>query len=187
MDGGASPSEGGVDNDAILRTARADCDAPDLIDQLADGLGNGPFAVVMIFCSPATPFQTLVTGLQSRLGDAPVMACTTAGEIAMGAGYVEEQVVAMALPQRCFEAEVLLYEDLENLPSNEMTQRTIRARAELGARAPEMTEEFAFLMVDGLSMQEDRLASSLTAGLGPTQLFGGPPGTGCGSNIPSSP
>ncbi|MBV6638775.1 MAG: FIST C-terminal domain-containing protein [Mameliella sp.] len=178
MDGGASPSEGGVENDAILRTARADCDAPDLIDQLADGLGNGPFAVVMIFCSPATPFQTLVTGLQSRLGDAPVMACTTAGEIAMGAGYVEEQVVAMALPQRCFEAEVLLYEDLENLPSHEMTQRTIRARAELGARAPEMTEEFAFLMVDGLSMQEDRLASSLTAGLGPTQLFGGSAGDG---------
>ncbi|MBV7395221.1 FIST N-terminal domain-containing protein [Mameliella sediminis] len=178
MDGGPSPSAGGVGSDAVLRTACVDSDAPDLVDQLVQALGDGPFALVLIFCGPATLFQDLVTGVQSRLGPAPVMACTTAGEIAPGAGYVEDKVVAMALPQRCFEAQVLLFKDLENLPSNELTQQTIRARAALSERAPEMTQEFAFLMVDGLSMQEDRLASALTAGLGPTQLFGGSAGDG---------
>ncbi|WP_323767958.1 FIST N-terminal domain-containing protein [Antarctobacter sp.] len=178
MDGPPSPSAGGVESDAVLRTACVEWDAPDLIDQLEKGLGQGPFALVMIFCSPSAGFQKLIRQAQSRFGAAPVMACTTAGEIAMGGGYAEDSVVAIALPEDCFEAEVLLFDDLEDLPGHELTQQTIRARAALSQRAAEMEQEFAFLMVDGLSMQEDRLASALTAGLGPTQLFGGSAGDG---------
>lgn len=178
MDGIPSPSAGGVDGDTVLRTACVAVGAPDLIDRLEEGLGEGPFALVMLFCSPAADFERLIGEAQSRFGAAPVMACTTAGEIAMGGGYAEESVLAIALPERCFEAEVLLFENLENLPGHELTEQTIRARAALSQRAAEMEQEFAFLMVDGLSMQEDRLASSLTAGLGPTQLFGGSAGDG---------
>ncbi|WP_417207715.1 FIST N-terminal domain-containing protein [Antarctobacter sp.] len=178
MDGPPSPSAGGVEGDAVLRTACVEWDAPDLIDQLENGLGQGPFALVMIFCSPSAGFQQLINQAQSRFGAAPIMACTTAGEIAMGGGYAEDSVVAIALPKDCFEAEVLLFDDLEHLPGHELTQQTIRARATLSQRAAAMEQEFAFLMVDGLSMQEDRLASALTAGLGPTQLFGGSAGDG---------
>lgn len=178
MDGPPSPSAGGVDSDAILRTACVDCDAPDLIDQLDKGLGTGPFTLVMIFCSPAAPFERLLAEAQTRFGAAPVMACTTAGEIAMGSGYAEDSVLAIALPEDFFEAEVLLFGNLDELSGDDLTQQTIRARAALSQRAADMEHEFAFLMVDGLSMQEDRLASSLAAGLGPTQLFGGSAGDG---------
>lgn len=178
MDGPPSPSAGGVNHDAILRTACVDCDAPDLINQLDDGLGAGPFALVMIFCSPSAPFDRLLAEAQARFGASPVMACTTAGEIAMGGGYAEDSVLAIALPKAYFAAEVLLFGDLDDLTGNELTQQTIRARAALTQRAGDMEHEFAFLMVDGLSMQEDRLASALAAGLGPTQLFGGSAGDG---------
>jgi hypothetical protein len=47
------------------------------------------------------------------------------------------------------------------------------------ARArPAWEGEFAFLMVDGLSVREDELASTLARGLGPVPLFGGSAGDG---------
>lgn len=162
----------------VLRTASADLEAENLLDDLVTQLGDGPFAVVLMFSSPDPGFADLVALASNRFGDAPVMACTTAGELAMGGGYTEGTVVAVALPKRCFEAEVLLFEDLDNSESQDIAQRTIRARAALTERAGQMTHEFAFLMVDGLSLQEDRLASSLSAGLGAVQLFGGSAGDG---------
>lgn len=178
MDGTAAPSAGGVGNDAVLRTASVPIDAPDLVGQLVHDLGVGPFALVMIFCCPSAPFAQVVAAVQPRFGDAHVMACTTAGEIGMGVGYCEDSIVAVALSSDSFDADVLLFDDLERYASEDLAQQTIRARAALSDRAPDMTEEFAFLMVDGLSLQEDNLASSLTAGLGATQLFGGSAGDG---------
>lgn len=178
MDGNGTPSAGGVWEDAILRTACVDLDAPDPIDRLVEALGPGPFALVALFCSPTARFPDLIAQAQAQLAGAQVMACTTAGEIAMGQGYCEGTVVAVALPCRCFEAEVLLFDDLDHFTSEDLVERTIRVRAGLTERASDMPHEFAFLMVDGLSMQEDKLASSLTAGLGATQLFGGSAGDG---------
>jgi hypothetical protein len=178
MDGIASPSGGDVAADTVLRTASVACDAPDLIGQLVVGLGPGPFALVMIFCSPSVTFAGLIEEAQPRFGGAPIMACTTAGEIAMGVGYAEDTVTAIALPSRYFEADTLLFDDLDACTNEHLAQKTILTRAALTARAPDMEQEFAFLMVDGLSLQEDKLASSLTAGLGATQLFGGSAGDG---------
>ena len=59
MDGIPSPSAEGVDGDAVLRTACVEYDAPDLIDRLEEGLGQGPFALVLIFSSPAADFERL--------------------------------------------------------------------------------------------------------------------------------
>lgn len=178
MDGNGTPSAGGVGNDVILRTACVDLDAPDPIASVVHALGPEPFALVALFCSPTARFPQLIAEAQDRLGGAQVMACTTAGEIAMGAGYREGTIVAIALPRSCFEAEVLLFDDLDGFTSEDLVERTIRVRAALAERSPELCHEFAFLMVDGLSMQEDKLASSLTAGLGATQLFGGSAGDG---------
>lgn len=178
MDGGPSPSAGGVDADAVLRTAHADLDAPNLIDDLATQLGDGPFALVVVFSGPDARFPAFISEASARFGQAPVMGCTTAGELAMGIGYRENSVVAVAFPERCFESEVVLFENLGDWEMQDLSQTTIRARAALADRASDMAYEFAFLVVDGLSLQEDKLASALTSGLGPVQLFGGSAGDG---------
>ncbi len=54
----------------------------------------------------------------------------------------------------------------------------IRARQGLIAARPGWEHEFAFLMVDGLSIREDELTSALASGLGPVPLFGGSAGDG---------
>src|SRR5690606_8215872 len=49
----------------------------------------------------------------------------------------------------------------------------IRTRAALARDCPDWAHEFAFLMVDGLSIKEDALTSVLASGLGTMPLFGG--------------
>ena len=51
-------------------------------------------------------------------------------------------------------------------------------RAAFERARPDWEHEFAFLMVDGLSLREDELTATLANGLGPVPLFGGSAGDG---------
>ncbi|MEY4696175.1 MAG: hypothetical protein RIT14_603, partial [Pseudomonadota bacterium] len=144
---------------------------------LEAALGPGPFAVVFLFVSPEADLDALALRLPGRFGGARVVGCSTAGEISQ-AGYAEGEIVAVGLPARHFVADVLLIPDLAALERDGMIGRLIRSRQALARREPGFSHEFAFLMVDGLSVREDELASALAAGLGPVPLFGGSAGDG---------
>ena len=107
----------------------------------------------------------------------PVIGCTTAGEIAPH-GYAEGGILAVGLPAAHFAARALLIEGLDQIDREDLTGRLIRTRQALAADRPHWAHEFAFLMVDGLSLREDDLAATLAAGLGPVPLFGGSAGDG---------
>lgn len=178
MDGDAQPRAKHVGAQAILRTAHVPADAPDLLPRLACEMGPGPFALIALFASPRCDFAALMEGAKEMWGDCQVIGCTTAGEIAPSVGYVEDSVVAIGLTADHFHTEVLLFEDLATLNEQELIRQTIRARTRLGETAPHFEQEFAWLLVDGLSMSEDHLVSALSPGLGPLQLFGGSSGDG---------
>lgn len=135
---------------------------------LPAALGAGPFAAVLVF---AAPEADLVALAQADLGG-PLIGCTTAGELSPE-GYAEGGILAMALPAEDFEAEIIGINDLGHIDREALIGDLVRARAALGARQPLWPSEFAFLMVDGLSVREDELAAALSAGLGPVPLFGG--------------
>jgi hypothetical protein len=86
--------------------------------------------------------------------------------------------VAVGLPAENFAVDALLIDDLDDISSQALIGRLIRARQGLIAARPGWEHEFAFLMVDGLSIREDELTSALAAGLGPVPLFGGSAGDG---------
>ncbi|PTE14987.1 FIST N-terminal domain-containing protein [Pseudogemmobacter blasticus] len=162
---------------AVLPRAQADARDPAVLSRLAVGLGQGPFALILLFVSPEADRAALETALDGGAFDtAPVIGCTTAGEIA-GAGYGEGTVVAVGLPASTFAAEVLPI-DLDRIDGQEAIGRMIRARAATADRHPGWEGEFAFLMVDGLSIREDALTAALGPGLGPVPLFGGSAGDG---------
>ncbi len=142
---------------------------------LAAALGPGPFALVVLFVSPEADLAALSAGLPSFA--APVIGCTTAGEIC-AEGYAEGQVVAVGLPADSFAVELIVIPDLGRLDPQDLAGRLIRGRAALARQRPEWEGEFAFLMVDGLSVREDELAAVLATGLGPVPLFGGSAGDG---------
>ncbi|MGJ8605195.1 MAG: FIST N-terminal domain-containing protein [Marivita sp.] len=161
----------------VIAVAQVRCDDPDFADQIAKQLGPGPFELVCLFVSPEADFGASVAATSRRFGDADVLACTTAGEIGR-AGYEEEQIIAVAFRKNNFKITTYSIENLDNLQEEVVAGALIEARLTLIQKTPEWSSEFAFLMVDGLSLREEQLTAFLSAGLGPTPLFGGSSGDG---------
>ncbi|MFN7596959.1 MAG: FIST N-terminal domain-containing protein [Cereibacter sp.] len=161
----------------LIASATMDARQQDVVQGLARMLGPGPFALVILFISPQADMAALIAGLDAVFADTPVMGCTTAGEIGRD-GYAEGQIVAVALPSAHFGAEALLVPDLDDLSPQALITRLIRVRQGLIRARPDWQHEFAFLLVDGLSIREDELTAALASGLGPVPLFGGSAGDG---------
>ncbi len=144
---------------------------------LEQALGAGPFAVVMLFISPEVDMARLAGRMEGRFGGAPVIGCSTAGEIS-AAGYDEGGIVAVGLPAAHFAVDLLPLPDLSALSREGLIGELIRRRQGLARGRGGWAGEFAFVLVDGLSVREDELASALASGLGPVPLFGGSAGDG---------
>jgi hypothetical protein len=161
---------------SVMPRAHADARDTGALAKLARDLGPGPFAAVILFISPEADGAALEAGLPSAFPGVTVIGCTTAGEISQE-GYSEGEIVAIALPSQNFVTDCLGI-DLGALDGQELIGRLIRARAGLARRHPDWEDEFAFLLVDGLSIREDELTAALGPGLGPVPLFGGSAGDG---------
>ncbi|MDF1620601.1 FIST N-terminal domain-containing protein [Pseudothioclava nitratireducens] len=159
------------------RRACAPARADDALDRLVAGLGPGPFALVLIFASPEADLESLTQTAQIAFPRTTICGCTTAGEIT-DAGYDSGQIVAFAFPQQGFEVEALLIEGIEDLDTRALIADLLRARQSLARRGEGMPNEFALLLVDGLSGQEDALVAALSGGLGPVPMVGGSAGDG---------
>lgn len=161
----------------FIRRASAPAEDRDAIGALARALGPGPFALVLIFASPEADLARLPAEAARVFPGAAVAGCTTAGEIT-GAGYEEGTVVAIGFAAEQFAAETVAIRDLRHLDDGDLAAALGRARERLAAAHPEFSEEFALLLVDGLSVMEDELAARLAAGLGSAPLIGGSAGDG---------
>lgn len=175
----------GAQLDPLVRTAFCECDAPGAIRRLKDDLGPGPFALVILYAAPRTNLTDLLYYAGAAWPGAIVTGCTTAGEIVPDAGYVDDGLLAVCFPKAHFAAKSMVIRSLADIDPQALISETIRARAELSTAAPSFDNEFACLLVDGLSLAEDRLASTLAAGLGPMAMFGG--SAGDGTNFESAP
>ena len=160
-----------------LRIAQVSCDHPDAIGILAAQLQPGPLDLVCLFVSPEADFRAIVQAANGRFGGADVLACTTAGEIGQ-TGYEEAQIIAIAFPSALFSVASYALEELDRLNDQRVIDELIQRRMALMQSAPEMPHEFAFLLVDGLSLREEQLTDLLASGLGPMPLFGGSSGDG---------
>jgi hypothetical protein len=159
-----------------LRTAQISATHPAPARALARALGPGPFALVVVFVSPAAEIDQMALQFRIAFAETPVIGCTTAGEIADG--YAEGTIVALALPEDHFAAETVLIADLDRLDAQRLIRDLTSARQRLADLRPQWRSEFAFLLVDGLSVKEDELAALLASGLGPVPMFGGSAGDG---------
>lgn len=162
--------------DPLIATAHAPATDPGALAALATALGPGPFALVILFLSPEADPDIVLQTLDV-FGDIPVIGCTTAGEISAD-GYGEGLIVAVGLPAASFAVDLCVIPDLGRLDPATLGAHLIRSREELSRQYADWKGEFAFLLVDGLSVREDELATVLAAGLGPVPLFGGSAGDG---------
>lgn len=146
---------------------------------LRDQLGPGPHAAILVFAAPTIERAGFAAAMQRQFPGIPVLGCTTAGEIGehgLGEGYA----VAAALPAEHFRVAHALLPDARNRTLGENRDTAVRLVAELalGGRRPTASDTFAILLVDGLSIAEEQLASTLHSGLGEIPLIGGSAGDG---------
>jgi hypothetical protein len=160
-----------------MPSARVEARSERPLHRLAAALGPGPFACVLLFVSPEADLTDIAGETAAAFPGSMVIGCSTAGEIS-SAGYTEGEIVALGLPAGLFGVNVVFFDNLRRIEPQDVVGRLIRARAALARAWPDWDHEFAFLMVDGLSVREDALAAAIAAGLGPVPLFGGSAGDG---------
>lgn len=163
--------------DGFVARAFAQASDTDAIGRIARGLGPGPFALVMLFLSPDADLPQIARMAHDVLPTHRLVGCTTAGEIS-DAGYDESCIVALGFPEAFFAADTLVMEDLSRLDSRRLADAFLNMRQKLSIDHGDLSEELAILLVDGLSVKEDELASALATGMGSVPLVGGSAGDG---------
>jgi hypothetical protein len=161
----------------MVCTADVDARDPSAAARLKLALGEGPFALVVLFMSPVSDMQAFTRAFIAAYPGTAVVGCSTAGEIT-AAGYDEGRIVGIAFRADHFAARTLLVPDLHALDNQGIIHGLLRHRQDLALAHPGWDSEFAFLMCDGMSMREDELMAALAPGLGPLPLFGGSAGDG---------
>jgi hypothetical protein len=130
---------------------------------------------VFFYCSPKHDLEELARCIGDSY-DCPVLACTTAGEIVPGHGYVEEGLAAASLgsPQMKVAQEAI--PDVRNLDGAAALQIKTRLLQCLGDRCGPGETRFGLLLIDGLCQREEFVAATLHSALGEIPLIGGSAG-----------
>ena len=148
-------------------------------DALLEQLGEGPHAAVIVFTAPTLDRPATAKAIQARFPGTPVLGATTAGEIGIG-GLRDGCVTAVGLPAAHFRVASTVIEDLRTAPVEQgrAAAHDVLQRLSENGTAPTVTNTIALLLVDGLSVAEERLASTLFNELGDIRLVGGSAGDG---------
>jgi len=164
-----------------LRVRKGASRSPDVaiaVRELYEAIYDPDAAFTVFYCSPSYDRDTLAAELARSFGDVPLIGCTTAGEISP-LGYGERMLTGVSIGGAGFRAASVRVDDLKNfeLGSGDVAARTAMDRLRAGREVNE-SACFGFLLVDGLSMQEEGLVASIYRNLGAIQLFGGSAGDG---------
>lgn len=156
---------------SVCRAFSQNPDADQAVDEVVQAFADGPLAGVVFFCSPHYNLGGLAAALKHRL-PCPAVGCTTAGEILSPAGYIENGLVAIAFYAPTFTLRPVLIPNLSEYLENPdpsiffpMTATGTRGR-------------FALLLIDGMSLLEERAVAHIQHGLGDIPLIGGSAGDG---------
>ena len=132
---------------------------------------------VLFFCSARYDLDLLGQALGELFGNIDLVGCTTAGEITPE-GLMDGSLtgVGFAAPDFCTVSRV--FTDLDNFSIASCNEVVRSALAELDERVADKLEgdTFAFLMIDGMSGQEEQVVSGIYGALGDIPLLGGSAG-----------
>lgn len=134
-------------------------------------------AVVLFFCSSHYDLDALAAEMHRLFADTLVVGCTTAGEIGPE-GYLDHSLSGASLPAENFQVVSGLIHPLHNFEIAQGQDFVHGLMRHLEALTPAASaiNSFAFLMIDGLSQQEEPVSRSLHSALGRIPMFGGSAG-----------
>lgn len=147
--------------------------------EIAQKLRPDESACVVFFCSPAYDLAVLSEALKGHFVGTTLIGCTTAGEISQR-GLTENSITAFSLPKSHFAVEAVLLENLGFLGEAEVAETLQDKIVSLEKRAIAMApgQNFAFALLDGMSIREEIMLGLLADTLGGMPLVGGSAGDG---------
>ena len=141
----------------------------------------GNAATVLLFISPIYDRVRLREAINREFAGVNVIGCTTAGEITPE-GYREGTLTGAAFNADQFKINSVLVRDIAAFSMETGSDVVHAALGGLGLSFPTArhvpAQTFAMLLIDGMSMQEEVVVSSLNRFLDPIPLFGGSAGNG---------
>ncbi len=163
---------------AVLTTFSTASDELAAATELASNLLHANLGFVLFFCSVEYDLDRLADALKSRFGDIPISGCTSCGEIT-AQGYDHGSIVAIGFDTRFFTVGQRLIEQLDRFELSDAQQLTDSLFMECSdgvAGAPNTNNTFVLTLMDGLSVSEEMVLTTLNAVLGSISCFGGSAG-----------
>ncbi|PTN36792.1 FIST N-terminal domain-containing protein [Desulfonatronum sp. SC1] len=158
-------------NRAVRRGFSVHADARRAVDDLAGQLGGVELNAVAFFCSPSYDLDVLGRSVRERF-DCPVVGCTTAGEIVADKGYVRDSLVGVGFASPDIAMTPVFIPSLTDF----LGQGDPTAFQQFGSAR--MGKRFALMLIDGLSLLEERVVSAVQGHLPGVPLIGGSAGDG---------
>jgi len=156
----------------IRHGASTSTDAHLAVDEIRHLILQDQPKLIMFFCSAAYDLAKLATELRTAFGSTPTIGCTTAGQLGLD-GFTKGGLTAISLAG---DISALPYAvDLATVESavTDLVYETTRVN-----EAPHDLHSFGLLLVDGLSLMEEQLASLLCRQLPYLPIVGGSAGDG---------
>lgn len=144
------------------------------VDLLAAQLHQTPKAGVIFFCSPEYDADALAVALTAQF-DCPVVGCTSAGEI--GSAYQQGGIVALSFCDSQFRLHPYLIDNLNDFDGQSAEQMVSAVKSSLVFNETLNRDGmFAFLLLDGLSVAEERVIAAIDAHIQTVSMIGGSAG-----------
>lgn len=150
-------------------------DARDAVEEAAAGIDLAQACFVLALAPSGLDPDALAEALTDRLDGVPVFGCTTAGQITP-AGYEADALLLIAFHKENFRCSSILLKPLKPLTIAPIISQVKRQNSQF-LRTPGWNR-LALVFADGLSKQEDLLASVLETVLEGIPVFGGSAGDG---------
>ncbi len=138
--------------------------------ELADAILQPGISFALFYCSPKYDLEQLGAELSKHFEGVELIGCTTAGEIAP-IGYLDGALTGVSIASPDFTAATTRIDDLANFEMGRAVQAATEVTKKLGES--DAGDVFGFLLIDGLSCQEEAVVSALYGALGRVDLFGG--------------
>jgi len=147
--------------------------------ELHAAIGQENVSLAFFYCSPQYDLEALGRELARRFAGVNLIGCTTAGEITPE-GYLDGALTGASISSDDFTA---VTERIDGLSAFEFadgarTSELLVAELDKRGKTPSPRTTFGFLLIDGLSLQEEVVISALSRSLGNMPLFGGSAGDG---------
>jgi hypothetical protein len=169
-----------VSNHSEIRRAHSrSTDARVAVREFHAAVSQPDMALVLFFCSSDYDLDVVAEEMRSLFEGVQVAGCTTAGEIGP-AGYCEHSLTGASFPAGSFAAAVGRLDRLQEFTIEHGQAFTQELQQILKRHAPAATAKstFSLLLIDGMSVREEKVTRALQQPLGQVPLIGGSAGDG---------